>query len=515
MSAEAPASFRLPRLFVLGLLALGAAAAGHGLWRALSQRVPLLVVLGPLAGLLFVGLLAACAAVLAALAHESAGLWRGEPRPRPLAPLGALLVMLVATWELFLALVQPFQRLWFDFALALAAGAWAGLILLERAPPLPLVRVRRWAGTALVCASASLVLLELGLRAAAALKPWPLLVRVGEAPQKLIERFRCRPGQERFGFACNGAGYYDTEFLRRRPGERLVVSIGDSFNLGAVPHAWHYTSVCQEHLGLPVYNLGVPGVGPPEYLRLLVDDALPLDPDMVVVCLFVGNDLTYAEVDQGLPDRALRRWLEREQVLSWVLPRRLARIAAERSRQPGQDRPAAGVQGERSPSGGSERAAQAQAFPWLADPKLEQGSLSEASFLRLETQRALEICARDPVSLASACARLGQAQAAAGSSRMCVLLIPDEFQVEDELWQAVLESAGRELERDRPQRLLGDWFARQGIPFLDLLPALRAVAPLEDGRRHLYHLRDTHFNARGNDVAGQALAQFLEARMAR
>ena len=36
-----------------------------------------------------------------------------------------------------------------------------------------------------------------------------------------------------------------------------------------------------------------------------------------------------------------------------------------------------------------------------------------------------------------------------------------------------------------------------------------AVEPLPDGRRHLYQLRDTHFNARGNQVAGQELAAFL------
>jgi hypothetical protein len=68
---------------------------------------------------------------------------------------------------------------------------------------------------------------------------------------------------------------------------------------------------------------------------------------------------------------------------------------------------------------------------------------------------------------------------------------------------------GERLERDLPQRVLAEWLSEQGIPYLDLLPILRAVPPLPDGRRHLYHLRDTHFNARGNDVAGRALAAFL------
>jgi hypothetical protein len=51
----------------------------------------------------------------------------------------------------------------------------------------------------------------------------------------------------------------------------------------------------------------------------------------------------------------------------------------------------------------------------------------------------------------------------------------------------------------------------RGIAALDLLPRLRAQEPLPDGRRHLYHLRDTHFNARGNEAAGAALAELVEA----
>ena len=42
---------------------------------------------------------------------------------------------------------------------------------------------------------------------------------------------------------------------------------------------------------------------------------------------------------------------------------------------------------------------------------------------------------------------------------------------------------------------------------------MRAVEPLEHGRRHVYHLRDSHFNAAGNRVAGEALAAFLAERL--
>ena len=41
------------------------------------------------------------------------------------------------------------------------------------------------------------------------------------------------------------------------------------------------------------------------------------------------------------------------------------------------------------------------------------------------------------------------------------------------------------------------------------LEPLCAVEPSPSGRRQLYHLQDTHFNARGNRLAGEALAEFL------
>jgi hypothetical protein len=37
---------------------------------------------------------------------------------------------------------------------------------------------------------------------------------------------------------------------------------------------------------------------------------------------------------------------------------------------------------------------------------------------------------------------------------------------------------------------------------------------MADGQRHLYQLQDTHFNVRGNDVAGKAIADFLRRRFA-
>jgi len=476
------------RIPAVVLLALATGASAYGLARALANRVPLRAVQGTL-------LWVEVAALAAAVAVGALAFRRQLARDPPRAPcLRSLFVLLVAAWILFLALVQPFQRLWFDLALGFAAGAWSALSLAEdRLARLPRI-LRRTTGPALVVLAASFVLLEVSLRLVASLRPSPLLVRVGDAPRRTLERFRCKPGELRFGFPFNRGGHYDGEFGRKRPGERLVASIGDSFSVSAVPHAQHFTTVCEQALGATVANLGAPGIGPPEYLRLLVDEAMPLDPDAVVVCVFVGNDLSYADVEKDLPDPFLRGFLQRDSVLAWVLPGRLVRIARERDR--------AVVSPEKAES----------SLP-AADPLLEEPSMSAEAFLRLETQRAREVCAIDPASLESFRDAMRSMKAAAGSARLVVMLIPDEFQVEDSLWDAVVAAAGTDLARDRPQALVRSLLEEEAIPCLDLLPALRAAPPLADGRRHVYHARDTHWNARGNRIAGAELAKFLAPRL--
>jgi hypothetical protein len=105
---------------------------------------------------------------------------------------------------------------------------------------------------------------------------------------------------------------------------------------------------------------------------------------------------------------------------------------------------------------------------------------------------------------------LDKIERAAGEVPLAFVLIPADFQVDDRLWDEIVAAAEEERDRDLSQRRVVEWFEGRGRAVLDLLPILRSVEPLEDGRRHLYHLRDTHFNAKGNEVAGKALGEFVQ-----
>src|SRR5207245_7863955 len=127
---------------------------------------------------------------------------------------------------------------------------------------------------------------------------------------------RQQPGTMYFGFPINSGGHFDTEFVpRSATSNRIVVWIGDSFSYGVVPRYYHFTQVAERELpGVTIYNMGYPGLGPSDYLYLLEHEALPLAPDLVVVELFVGNDVTDTP-----PPPARARWYDADSYLPAIV----------------------------------------------------------------------------------------------------------------------------------------------------------------------------------------------------
>lgn len=411
-------------------------------------------------------------------------------------------VLTVAT---YIAYAAAFKALFLVLHLGVSSGVIAWLLAGRRELPARFARLDFVVFLVCVVTVAS----ELGLRVVSRVSDSPVFAR-SDSPASQIERYRFEPGQLHYGFPCNSQGYPDVEPIRRE-GRHFVTTIGDSFSHGTVPHAFHYTTVCEQVLGdTDVNNVGVTTTGPAEYLELLERHVLPVEPDRIVVSLFVGND-----VHDSLRYRAdyplLRDWFDRDRCQLVQVPWRLMRIRAETERR---GREAGRVQGELDDVGVLDREGLVEHYPWLVDPSLEVATFSPEAYADAEYTRIVAACNPDDLAAYHRLFEiLAQIRERAHPIPIAAMLIPDEFQVEDSVWETALagRSDGRRFERDQPQRLIGEWLERQGVPCLDLLPICRAVEPLADGDRHLYHLRDTHFNARGNEVAGRALAEFLRA----
>ncbi len=490
------------RAGLLAVLVAGMVGSGVSVARAADSLTPLSVLLGPWA-LLILGL-SALALPLAAWALVRVA--RHGDTLRAPALLRASFVWAVLGAVFLLARAQPIQRVWLELAFGPLTSVLAATVLLSRRRPEPPARWRRALDFLSFNACLVLVLTELALRALALASTSPLLAQPDLGTWRYVGRFATRPGQVHMGFATNSLGCFDEDFLPPRGDVRVVATIGDSFSQGVVPFPFHYTTVCEDLLqDVRVDNYGFAAIGPPEYLHLLRDDVLPARPDLVVVSLFLGNDLTLTPVLGALPGNAVRVWLGIENLLVYQVPRRLAAGGAVGAnlRRVGDGRRLDSLE------------AIVAGFPFVLDPLLEQPRFSAEQYWTIELGRARQIAGGRLASQRDVFAILSEMRALCGDIPFALMLIPDEFQVEDPIWDGIqTRLPDVELDRDLAQRQVIAFLEQEGVPYVDLLPAMRAVEPMEDGLRHLYHLRDTHINARGNRVAAECLAQLVSELLA-
>lgn len=109
--------------------------------------------------------------------------------------------------------------------------------------------------------------------------------------------FRGLPHSTLFGFQLNSGGFHDVEFVPKRKGTFRILALGDSFAFGVVPYHNNYLTLLEEELKtegreVEILNMGVPRTGPQDYVDLLIEEGLPLEPDLILVSFFMGNDFT-------------------------------------------------------------------------------------------------------------------------------------------------------------------------------------------------------------------------------
>lgn len=322
------------------------------------------------------------------------------------------------------------------------------------------------------------------------------------------------PFAERDGFVLSSRSLATPEYAdAKAPSTIRLVLLGDSFTAGRFPLARHWTTLVAADLATrtarPVepIRLAVPGTGPQFALRLFEIEGARLTPDLVVLAFFVGNDffdeLGGAFVRGPLDRLALAL---RARSLAWRLAGNAVRLATGVAPRPG-PRGREPIDTGTGP-GGYEVPGFARDFDERAP------SFQDDAYLAIEAER-LSLCLRNETGrfatrLARVLETLDQldARVRASGARFLVMLIPDEYQVDPEVFAAAARHAGRDpadYDVDRPQRALARALDPRGIPVLDLLgPSRRAAVDAS-----LYLPRDTHWNTAGHRLAAAELARFV------
>jgi len=272
------------------------------------------------------------------------------------------------------------------------------------------------------------------------------------------DRFRVRPGSDFYGFPVNSRGFHDVEIPPRDPNVFRIAALGDSFAFGIVPYPDNYLTLLEETLdrdgqALEVINMGIPRIGPMDYLALLVNEGLALDPDLVLVSFYIGNDFmeTYRALEEG---RRLHSHSYVAALVRYALfirpalrPGQLHRRRTYHDEAPTFDRKAYL----------SILAGRAKVYL----PGWEPGP------------RVLDVVLETMEEMASICRRRGIG--------LVVVLIPEEIQIDASL-QRELAATYDLYRQDRmdyllPNRVLGARLEELAIDTLDLYPAFKAASP--------------------------------------
>ena len=297
---------------------------------------------------------------------------------------------------------------------------------------------------------------------------------------------------------ANSQGLRDDEVeIPKPPGVFRILALGDSFTVGAnVEQEDAYPQVLERLLNdsgrgrIEVVNAGVGGWSPFQYAQFLDNYGLRYEPDLVLVGLFVGNDIF---VDRFAPD----------QTMTAVLGRRVSQSAA--------DNPLIAARVFAYQNSHLVRALM-RSNPEMLEFSRQKCDEFTNTYLFIQKDRVGAHRATQPANQmvlaeqnVGEIRRISQSAAELGAD-LAVLIFPDENQLNPAL-QAEVIPAGElaDYDFDQPQKYLREQFTAAGIAWLDLLDVFR-------GDPRCLYMNDTHWIAAGHELVAQKITDFLAAR---
>ena len=318
---------------------------------------------------------------------------------------------------------------------------------------------------------------ELSLRIYNSIDPLPIFY------SESYNQFRGKPFAPNGSFHLNSRGFNDVEFNTRKAADTIrILGIGDSFAFGIVPYEYNYLTLVEQNLkqsghNVELINMGIPSIGPREYLSLLVQEGFAHEPDRVLLSFFIGNDfeesrrrkyISYSYV-ASLITYVLDRWSKFEFVPGDAIYDDNAPTFT--------DDFYLGLETKRS-------------TVFWRDNRAFEGDFEAALFYISEIKR---LCDSRNIGLT-------------------IALIPDEMQVSKPLQTRVIAASGlapASFDFTLPNRLLRARFEELKIDYIDLTTEFSARS-LND---RLYRPNDSHWNIAGNALAARLILQHVSAQL--
>jgi hypothetical protein len=301
------------------------------------------------------------------------------------------------------------------------------------------------------------------------------------------KRYRPPGHSMHYDFRLNKDGFVDVEFSKSKDSKtHRIIGIGDSFVYGLVPYKNNFLTLFEERINLTssnkfeVYNMGVVGIGPMEYLTNMVEEAIQYNPDEIWVFIYIGNDIvqskrklyTYSYVASVYYYLKEIYKYQRGQVKSkvWIKERKYSDLI---SNQPEDLVHIRKTQG------------------WFIDPLF---NFSSKSVLESRIKDALHYI--NKMKLISD--KMGMV--------FKVFILPDKIQFDLNLQKQLIDL--QKLEKNeydfyQPNRIMHEKLNVLGISYYDFFDDFK----LSYQTQQLFRHNDIHWNIRGNELATELLLQ--------
>ncbi len=295
-------------------------------------------------------------------------------------------------------------------------------------------------------------------------------------------KYRAKPFMKEYDFILNSYGYKDLEFTKRKKDVFRILAIGDSFAYGVVPYKYTCFTLLEKklnkkHKSFEIINMGLPCICPKDYVSILINEGMELNPDLVIVTFFTGDDF--------LQSKKARNEIYAKLYLIPFLKQFL------------NIRPS--YKGTLSYN--------------LNEYQDDKSTLTEDRFLELQRQRIqiykknneqfIEIL-NDAVYYLGLIKNLCEAK----NINMLVTIMPTEIQVDLNL-QAYIINAVNDVPENynfyKPNKMLSRKLKDMNIKHLDLCGYFITATK----KRSLYIPKDTHWNISGNNLAAGKIYDFI------
>ena len=294
------------------------------------------------------------------------------------------------------------------------------------------------------------------------------------------DRFRGKPFSNDWGFKLNSQGFKDEEFSEKKENVFRILGIGDSFAFGVVPYKYNYLTLIESQLrvqntNIEVLNMGIPSIGPNDYLSLLVKEGLALQPDIVLLSLFVGNDFEQSK------QKKTYEYSYVASLLHYIInlqPKYEGRTIHRKTEYC-----------DDCPTFKHEqylKIADSRSSIYLVDNKGFFDKLDKALYYLKQFRN---ICNKRGIKLV-------------------VAIIPDELQINQDLQREVKEVYHPNIESDKwnftlPNKILSNELDKLSIDNIDLYEYFASSS------QQLYRPRDTHWNIAGNQLAANIIQEHI------